>query len=59
MTKRNQKIKCNVSSCKFQNSDYCTLKEILVGAMVKSNQVQDNDETLCRSFECDHEKGEA
>lgn len=54
----NQKIKCQVESCKFQNSDYCMLKEILVGYSYNANNVTTNNETLCKSFECDQEKTE-
>lgn len=43
----NQRIKCNVASCKFHNSDYCTLKEILVDS---NNKATNKKETLCRSF---------
>ncbi len=49
----NQKIKCHVSSCKFQNDNSCMLKEILIGAIENPKQVKENDETLCKSFECD------
>ena len=49
----NQKIKCNVASCKFQNSDYCTLQEILVSYNnCGYNEATKNSETLCQSFEC-------
>lgn len=55
MEKR-QIIKCKVESCKFQDSDNCTLKEILVSS--SCNEATEDKETLCKSFECDKEKTE-
>lgn len=52
-----QTIKCQVESCKFQNNDNCTLKEILVGSL--QLEPTKDKETLCKSFECDKEKTEA
>lgn len=45
------KIKCNVDSCKYQNDNKCTLKEILVGncGIHKANN---SLETFCVSFKC-------
>ena len=54
--KNNQKIKCNVKSCKFQNSDLCTLTEIQIGS--NHENVTKDKETLCESFECNKEKTE-
>lgn len=48
----NQKIKCHVESCKFQNNNNCTLKEILVDNCV-SHEANNIKETACKSFECD------
>ncbi len=47
----NQSIKCNVSTCKFQNNEKCTLDEIKVGNCNK--EPLEKDETACKSFECD------
>lgn len=47
MESNGQIIKCNVVSCKFYNSDYCTLKEILVDS---NNLATNKKETLCKSF---------
>ncbi len=58
MKKDNQKIKCKVESCKFQNDDNCTLKEIQVGCDCNNKDATKNQETLCRSFECNKEKVE-
>ena len=52
----NQKIKCDVESCKFQNSELCTLKEIQVGH--SNENVTKEKETLCKSFECSKQKTE-
>lgn len=52
----NQKIKCSVKSCKFQDCDCCTLKEIHVGCNCGSCKAVTDQETLCRSFKCDQEK---
>ena len=58
MKKDNQKIKCKVESCKFQNDNNCTLDEIQVGCDCKHNEATKNQETLCRSFECDKKETE-
>ena len=55
---KNQKIKCNVESCKFQDCDCCTLDEIQVGCNCGCKEAIKNKETLCRSFECSKEKTE-
>lgn len=49
---KNQKIKCNVESCDFQNYDCCTLKEIQVGCSCGCNDATHDKETLCKSFKC-------
>lgn len=54
----NQRIKCQVESCKFQNNDYCTLKEILISYITDNYEATKNKETLCRSFECSKNKTE-
>jgi len=50
----NQIIKCKVLSCKFQNDNKCTLKEILVNSIC--NEVTRNKDIICQSFECDDKK---
>ena len=54
--KKNQKIKCNVESCKFQNSENkeCELEEIQVNNdhHCSCDEVTENKETQCASFEC-------
>lgn len=52
----NQKIKCEVESCKFQDENYCTLKEILISYITDNNKATKNKETLCKSFECSKNK---
>lgn len=54
----NQNIKCNVKSCKFQNTinSSCTLKEIEVDSMETSTSLDkptDKKETICKSFKYD------
>jgi len=48
----NQKIKCEVKSCKFNNEiEYlCTLKEIDVSCTCNKNNCKDKIETICNSF---------
>lgn len=52
----NQTIKCKVESCKFQDDNNCTLREILVNSIC--NDVTKNKETLCQSFKCSDKKTE-
>lgn len=49
---QNQKIKCNVSNCKYNNdTDYlCTLKEIDVSCTCNKEKCNDKLETICNSF---------
>ncbi len=51
-TKANQKIKCDVESCKFNNCDCqeCTLKEIKVSCDCANDEVSSKSETICGSF---------
>lgn len=59
MTKKNQKIKCDVESCKHQNTEeqVCELEEIKVSSCRGCNddEVIENEETVCDSFDCDEE----
>lgn len=48
----NQIIKCKVESCMFQDSNYCTLKQIQVGYNSNNKDALKNKETLCESFKC-------
>ena len=47
----NQKIKCTVESCKYNNcnNQQCILKEICVTPM-RSEQVKKPDESMCSSY---------
>lgn len=51
MTK-NQKIKCNVDSCEFNDCkcSECTLKEIKVSSDCGNSEVKQKSETICQSF---------
>lgn len=53
MNEKNQKIKCNVESCMFQNSSFCTLEEIQVGNS-ETREAIAVDETACKSFKFDN-----
>ncbi len=57
---KKQNIKCDVETCKFQNCDKneCELDEIKVSCNCGCNndEVEDNEETTCASFEYDQEK---
>ena len=54
---KNQKIKCNVKSCKFNNetSKLCELEEILVAACPGCNNGNAKDESMCDSYRCKYE----
>lgn len=53
-----QKIKCDVESCKHQSTDTgcCCLKEIKVSCSCGCNEAEEKDVTICESFECDCSK---
>lgn len=53
---KNQKINCNVCSCKFNNeaSNVCELEEILVAPCKGCNNGKAKDESMCDSYECKH-----
>jgi len=50
-----QTIKCNVESCKFQDSEkeICELDSIKVETLCDDECSTECDETCCGSFECD------
>lgn len=49
-----QKISCNVESCKHQETETgcCNLKEIKVSCTCDCNDAKEKDVTVCESFEC-------
>ena len=49
---RNQKIKCNVESCTFNNckKNLCELNEIKVCACHNCNTGKPEDESMCGSY---------
>lgn len=49
----NQTIRCHVASCTFQDGDRCTLSQIQIGNSKHANYVTDQEETICKSFQCD------
>lgn len=51
---KNQKIKCNVGSCKYNNetAELCELDEILVSACPGCNSGKAEDESMCNSYRC-------
>ena len=55
MTKKkiNKQIKCDVESCRHQNSEegMCELEEIKVSCNCEHDECESNDETVCESFE--------
>ena len=51
MKKGQQTIHCDVGSCKFQESDYCSLHAIKVTPCEHINNGVPEDETLCASYE--------
>jgi len=54
----NQKIKCGVESCQFQDEkkSCCTLDEIKVGCDCGCKEAENSDSTVCKSFKCDCNK---
>lgn len=54
---KKQKIKCDVESCKHQNTDdkVCELDEIKVSCTCDHDECECNDETVCESFESNEE----
>lgn len=55
---KKQKIKCDVESCKHQNTDekMCELDEIKVSCTCNNDECECNDETVCESFESANEE---
>jgi len=53
MKKKNQKIKCNVDTCKHNNTNEkeCKLPEIKVGSCSKCDNPNCKEDTICDSFE--------
>ena len=56
MTKKkcsNNKVKCDVESCKFQNNEegICELDEIQISCNCSNDDCDCCDETVCESFE--------
>lgn len=53
---KNQRIKCNVTSCKFNNESakMCNLEEILVSYCIGCGNGKAEDESMCDSYECKH-----
>lgn len=55
---KNQKIKCEVESCKFQDKkmNCCNLEEIEVGCNRGNTEARDVDATICKSFQYNSKK---
>lgn len=53
---KNQKIKCNVNSCMYNNetSQMCELEEILVSYCPGCGNGKAKDESMCDSYQCRH-----
>ena len=54
---KKQKIKCDVESCRHQNTDEntCKLDEIKVSCICDNEECECSDETVCESFESTEE----
>lgn len=54
---KKQKIKCDVESCRHQNTDEntCELDEIKVSCICDNEECECSDETVCESFESTEE----
>ncbi len=61
MKKKNPSIRCDVESCKHNDYScgYCDLDEIQVSCNCKNDEVEDQEETICASFECNDAKKES
>lgn len=56
----NDKIKCDVESCKYNDGeDCCELESIEVSCTCDNCDCTDSAETVCKSFECNTEKCES
>lgn len=53
MNKSNSSIKCDVSSCNFNNCEEgtCQLEEVCISCSCDSDKCCDTTETICQSFE--------
>ncbi len=58
MKDSNQKINCDVTSCKYNDSDeeLCTLEEIKVSN--EEEVSEEKEDTICASYELDEDKSE-
>lgn len=57
--KKKQNIKCEVDSCKYNsNNKECNLEEIKVSSCCdcSNDEVNDQEKTICSSFEKNEEK---
>lgn len=50
----NKNIRCNVSSCEFNNcsNEHCSLKQIEVKACSNNSTGTASDESMCGSYKC-------
>lgn len=55
--KKNQKIKCNVTNCKYNNTKNCecNLDEIKVSCDCESCNCKHKSSTVCNSFDAKNE----
>lgn len=55
--KKKSNIKCDVESCKHQNTEegVCELDEIKVSCECNNDDCECNEETICESFDCNKE----
>ena len=44
------KIKCDVSNCKFEKEGDCTLKKVVISCDGSGDDCRDTSSTLCQSF---------
>lgn len=53
MSTKNQKIKCTVNSCKYNDTSnkLCSLDKISISCTCNSNNCKSYKETICGSFE--------
>lgn len=60
MKRKEQKIKCDVSTCVHNNCDdeCCKLNEIKVSCNCHKDDVEKKDETICNNYKSCKEKSE-
>ncbi len=56
MMKENKNIKCDVTSCSYNDKagTYCTLNDVKISAQVSPDAAETKGDTICQSFACEN-----